>query len=706
MRSLVAVLLSALLAATPLLAQTESASLTMTVPRTGGGAGQATIATSTVIVRPQAAHAEVSLYLTYSARDASAAPSDTLEFVHTFTLPAEASVVDSWLWMEDNTTIVRAKMLDVATASQIYENIVQRVRRDPSILFKRSATNYEFRIYPVKKDQTRRVKLTYVVPYRMTASGPEVPLPTAMLTTSRYPVTPTVIVYPETPGVLPVYANLANYLFRPATDAERGTYAYAGIPPSVRERLYVRMPRLWPTAPRLAVYPEDNGGYYALTMPLTATPQGQHVVIAINLAKDNLRTSLGAAQERTVILDALRAAMQASLTPRDSFQIVASRPGNALRVTDGWVQADTASVRAAINGIGALEDTTRLDVVLPEAIVAAQSRPFATVVLVNASDAERTFARANALLASLPASLPRIDVFDAATYNRLLFQGGKSWAGNEYLDQLLTQRSGGSKTFYAYHFRVEGMLRSGFGLLAPRLAAYDILPVNTGGASYGRFEVTPGGDLTRPYVQLGRYLGTAPTAVQGAATRGNGVINLSQSVQALPADSTLRQLWWGQELRRLEGLPADNTTVAAILAGSLRQNVLTTRSALLALDPALGGMVCMTCVDESRNPPVSTEDGPAVGEAELRAMPNPFRTTLTLRVTLATPTPAEAITAEVYDVLGRRVRALPLTDTGLLTSFTLTWDGRTEAGTPVATGTYAVVVQTPAGRLSQLVTRL
>jgi hypothetical protein len=44
--------------------------------------------------------------------------------------PAEASGADSWLCM-DATTIVCAAILDRRSASQIYENIARRVRRDP-----------------------------------------------------------------------------------------------------------------------------------------------------------------------------------------------------------------------------------------------------------------------------------------------------------------------------------------------------------------------------------------------------------------------------------------------------------------------------------------------------------------------------------------------------------------------------------------------
>lgn len=687
----------------------ETAALGLYVPRLGTiYAGQGTLDTSTVIVRPKGMLAEVSLYLTYHARNPNlSVQTDSMEIVHSFTLPEEASFVDSWLWMEDNTTIVRATILDVASAGQIYENIVRRTtRRDPSILYKRSETQYELRIFPVKKDQRRRIKLTYLVPYRMTAEGADVPLSAALLTTSRYPVTPVVIAYPEAANALPVYPELPGNEFRNTTDPIRGAYAYAGIPSWQRNRVHVRFPRGWPTGARIDVFPEGQGGYYALSMPLTAAPRGRHVVVGVNLAKDNLRYSFGADQERVYILDALRKAMQASLTPVDSFQLVASRTGEVLRVTQDWMAADTASIRSAIGNIGQLADTTRLEAVLPQAIALAQSRTLGTVLIVNASDAERTFARANQLLGALPTRLPRIDIFDVASYNRLISQGGRQWAGNEYLDQLLTQRSGGIKTFYTYYFRAEEWIRAGFGRLRPWFEAYDVSPSSPSGVAYARFETTSGGDLGRPYMQVGRYLGAAPTAVRGAGSIGTTVFDLGMPATVTQTDSTLRQLWWSYELRRLEAQPSSNATNAQILQASLRERVLTKLSAFLALEPSLGGIVCLSCIDESRNPPVSIDGETAPAGDELRAFPNPFRSALSLRVTLTTPAQAETITAEIFDVLGRRVRRLAVHESGLLSSFTLTWDGQNDAGEHVAPGAYVVVVTTPNGRLSERVTRL
>lgn len=48
--------------------------------------------------------------------------------------------------------------------------------------------------------------------------------------------------------------------------------------------------------------------------------------------------------------------------------------------------------------------------------------------------------------------------------------------------------------------------------------------------------------------------------------------------------------------------------------------------------------------------------------------------------------------------MGHRVRVLTLSEGGLLSEFKLTWDGTSDAGEPLASGTYFIVVTTPTGR--------
>ncbi|HEX5133624.1 MAG TPA: FlgD immunoglobulin-like domain containing protein, partial [Candidatus Krumholzibacteria bacterium] len=76
---------------------------------------------------------------------------------------------------------------------------------------------------------------------------------------------------------------------------------------------------------------------------------------------------------------------------------------------------------------------------------------------------------------------------------------------------------------------------------------------------------------------------------------------------------------------------------------------------------------------------------------DVTAYPNPFNPVVTVRVDGAASPHTRVV---VYDIRGRRVRTLwnaPLRDT----SRSLRWDGRNDAGAPVASGVYLVEVSTP-----------
>ncbi|MEL6615238.1 MAG: FlgD immunoglobulin-like domain containing protein, partial [Bacteroidota bacterium] len=87
--------------------------------------------------------------------------------------------------------------------------------------------------------------------------------------------------------------------------------------------------------------------------------------------------------------------------------------------------------------------------------------------------------------------------------------------------------------------------------------------------------------------------------------------------------------------------------------------------------------------------PVAAEGPTPLARVRVEAAPNPTRGALSLRI--ATP---EAAEVAVFDALGRRVRVLAR---GLRGDATLAWDGRSEAGTPLAPGVYVVRVRTASG---------
>ncbi|TAF72367.1 MAG: T9SS C-terminal target domain-containing protein [Bacteroidetes bacterium] len=151
--------------------------------------GQGKISQTNIEITPKGLFAEVSLFLTFAANKEYNTNSysqfydtDTVEYSLNFSLPKEANVIDSWLWI-DNQTISKALLLERGIATAVYEGIVKR-RKDPSIFYKNSSGYYELKVFPMIYDGERRVKISYLIPFKMQNSKLTLSLPSNFLSSS------------------------------------------------------------------------------------------------------------------------------------------------------------------------------------------------------------------------------------------------------------------------------------------------------------------------------------------------------------------------------------------------------------------------------------------------------------------------------------------------------------------------------------------
>ena len=86
----------------------------------------------------------------------------------------------------------------------------------------------------------------------------------------------------------------------------------------------------------------------------------------------------------------------------------------------------------------------------------------------------------------------------------------------------------------------------------------------------------------------------------------------------------------------------------------------------------------------------SVEPEPVAPFALLPNAPNPFSSSTSIAFALTRPAPVELV---VYDLRGREVRRLVSGERGAGTH-TVQWNGRDDAGRPVAAGTYFYRIRT------------
>lgn len=673
---------------------------------------EGTLEEAYISVRPKGLYMEYGLYLTFSARHTGFSSSDQLEVEYRFSLPGEALLTDSWLWVGDD--IIRAEILDVWTASSIYEDIVDR-RRDPSLLFERGPGEYELRIYPMRGDETRKVKLTYLLPATWTQTEVQAALPLSLLQHSLVPLDEAhLLTYPDDRWRAPRLSE-EQIALTPQVDEDGDSVHVATLPKAV----FADPPTLTFDAPLteeglfLQRYEEQGEAWYELAMmPLGSEPSHTARRAAVLIDYEGAKTSTSA----SALMGDLRAALQTHLTPSDSFNVFLSR----LQVTPAaprWLPAHPDTIDQVFDTLGtALSSYSNLPGLLAAGLAFVEAQPQGgDLLLLSSSDQVGASEVANSLLADLraqPGLLPPVHVFDFTESTQYHTIGGETYRGNEYFYTNLAKISAGT---YVRHWHqttdLRGSLSTLFAGLEGTFTAFDLYTSLDDGVCYGRFTLDTGAlSPTRPVLQVGQYVGTFPFTAEAAGLYNGQTFVHDVDVEAadaFEADSTLAQFWTSQQISLLESQAPTNDRVAQIINYSLDRRVLSLYTAFLALEVEQGGEVCVTCGDETDNPPVGVEDQtPGRTEAQLSAYPNPFRSYAVLVVELPAPVEAADVTFEIYDVMGRRVRTLQPPTHGPQQRFELRWEGTNDAGAAVASGTYLLVVTTPTGRYTLALTRV
>jgi Ca-activated chloride channel family protein len=669
--------------------------------------GQGTIEEAILSIRPQGVYMEYGLYLTFSARGLNFTAADDVEVQFFFDLPPEAIVHDLWLWVDDQ--IVRAFIMDRWTASSIYEDIVKR-RRDPAVLFKNSATSYELRIYPMKGNGKRKIKLTYLMPAQWSATVVSATLPTNLLRTSKNPLaTFYSLFWPQPDWQKPRLLEFPDIAFSEQEDTFFGLYERADIPAAaVVASLNFALDSPMRDGVYVSRYSAGNGGIYQLALlpsqALQLQAQRKVAVLFDYLAgKSNITTN--------EVLNGVKAMLREQFTPADSFNLIFSNL-TIRRAGEKWFIADPAGIDQAFANAGAnpLASYSNLPALLANGIdFVKQNGNNGSLLLITNSDQVGDYRVANPLLADLfkkmnPA-LP-IHVADYTNTNATHYSyGGRSYYGNEYFYQNLTQRTYGNFANIRAANSFSGMLTAIAQTLTGFIDSFDLYTTLADGFCFGRYNQGSAGTtiyLNRPILQIGKFNGSFPFVVQAAGVYKQQAFSTSRTLaadEAALSDSLAEEIWTGNYIAALEVQPQTNEIIKQILEASLRERVLSRYTAFLALEPSDTVKVCQDCKDESKLiSSIASREKEAPEDSLLQAYPNPFNAATTLTVRLPGNVNRENASLKIYNLIGQVVRTFELAANSIPRIAQFTWDGRNDAGQIVGTGTYFLVLKTPENR--------
>jgi hypothetical protein len=672
--------------------------LTVSDPRSGWWNDQGTIEEAEIHVRPKGIFMDIDLFLTFSARDSYFSPSDTLEVVLYFELPQDAIVHDSWLWFGEDTLV--ARLLDKWTATSIYEGVVKR-RRDPSILQRLYNNQYELRIFPMAANQTRKVKISFMLPTRWNKEKVSVSLIDELLETSKYPVQNLkVITWEDETWKNPVLQGAAGISFTAQNSASLGAHYRADVGTQyLNNLLSVSFDSPVQDGVYISKYKNGEEGIYQMAMlPSTFvdTESGQKVAVLFDYDISN--TNLSTDQ----VLQLARDLLQQNLSPHDSFNLLFSNI-SITKASNKWLPADSATITNTFKGLSKpLSSYSNLPTLISAGIDFIKTNGnMGKIVLISNSSNYGDSQIANKLLNDLMALMDPIFPFYIADYNNTsndyYYINGMSYYNNEYLFANLSKFTKGSYEKMLDNKTFTEVLENTLQFLGGSIRSFDLYTKLSNGICYSRYMLGSGTDivyLNSPILQVGKFKGEFPFEINYSGEYNSEIISdeiILDEADILASDSSLEAVWAGIYIQHMEKQTQTNDVISDIIQSSLSERVLSLYTAFLCIEEAF--LPCEGDGCEEQNPSAIPEVQIAMKDI-IKAYPNPFSGSVTLTVSLGEDNAEKIIQAGIYSITGEKVFVPGLEALQLQQGFEFQWDGLDKDGNPLPAGVYIFVLQT------------
>jgi hypothetical protein len=676
-------------------------SLKIVNPDWWGGESPGTIEEAVFTVEPKGLYMEVGMYLTFSAAGGGWWQGDSLEIVLDFDLPDGSIVHDSWLWIDN--FIMKAGIMDIWTATAIYEEIVDR-RRDPSILYKKPGGGYQIRIYPLPGNQTRKVKITYLSPAVWNGGSVTTSLPTEILLTSYNPLNQ-FKVFTKASGAWadPVLAEYPGVVFQNETFPQMTGALGVTLPASAASlplTFSVKSPA--PEGVFVNRWEEPGGKFYQLAYLPEAQPSvvsPKKCLLIIN--HDTDKTYIKA----TALWEYVKKMLRENLAAQDSFNIIFAKPNGFNLMSQHWISKDSTALEALLAQFPSpvIEASQSEKVLLEAGINFIKNNGGNADIFFFASSIKTYPSIANNVAADLwnligSDNIP-IHVINYQTED-YYFEWDEPdilrYHNQPFYKKLTQVTSGNLYSSLDGGGPVWETMLKAFTDWKAEEAVFDLYCTLGGGFTYQRFHQNYLGQSSsknRPVLQTGKYEGSFPMTVIYSAVGPSGVVfeikTISES-QVFEADSLSRGIWTGSYLNSLEGGNPGNSTIQHIIDVSIAERVLSNYTAFLALEPNMEP--CFGCWYDGGIIIIDTEEKNEEAWS-LNAFPNPFSDRVNIEIKTGGDPVQGDFEIKIFDSFGRWVRDLTKQAVFETGGIQLQWDGAGHDGTRLPAGVYHLVVR-------------
>lgn len=594
---------------------------------------EGSIESATVTFRPVGIYMQTELFLTFNSGefpDWAVDPSGQLEIVYEFELPEEAIVTESWLWI--NEQIVPAKISDLREAITVYEGQVER-KNDPSVLFKKSATEYVLKIYPLIADgqDSRRIKLTYLTPVCWTSRNVSVDFPTSFFQSFNDLPPVKVRTYFDDSWKNPV-VNYSNKPTSSGVSQIQGSYTERNIEESeLSKSIHVVYDNPSPNGVYVNRYRDiENFGFYELALiPSLFMAEELHrqVIVVLDYTNsDGLYT-------KEEFLEQVKDGLIKQLHDQDQIHVLLA--GSDAQITSSWITADSSSIASHFANLNLEDlDTPFLISAISKAqdYLESENAINGTILLISNSGEYNSESSAEYVIdsyANKPRH-PKISIIDLAKNQSKYWVDGFQYQGNEYVYQELASTFGGyfSESLDG-KVSISGAMRDGLIELGPDLFTFY---VNTDVADFGRtfgayqVQATASQSYDQAFMQVGKFVKDTTFVVKITLERENGDLEflgfgLNDVISDVQSDTIVRKYWAAQRVRELtiDAEKGDEDAIGSIVEFSLRESFITSYTAFLALEPEdTNNVVCLNCED-----PDITGITDGLGNLSISVFPNP-----------------------------------------------------------------------------------
>lgn len=681
--------------------------------------GQGSIDEATLKIQPKGVYMEYELSLTFSAAQHNFSALDTVEVNFSFTLPENTIVHDSWLLVEDE--MVRAKHLDRWTAFQIYEGIVNR-RRDPSVLYKNWGSNYELRVFPMRGDGTRKVKLNMLVPANWSGNGVTAVLPTDLLLASLAPTEKLTVIVKESEDFknpdIPGYDEL---VFSTYFDLALGVSKKIDIP---FEYFSYNLSLSFSNPLEKGVYLKtmDTGseGLYQLVFnPARAfnVSVKRKVLVLFDFKSINSSHTNG-----NTIYHILKSVLYNNLYSGDYFNMFFSK-NTIMKISPIWMQATPENINTVYTALGEkpVADVSNLDDLIFEAVdFIKDNHGEGEILLLTNSSEYSELSKSNELMESLKSigNLPEINIIDFYdVWDSWFCWENYCYSGNEYLYKMLSRYTGGN--YYKYNYwdnTVIDILTTAIYDIGNYADAFDLHTSLESGFCHSRFQLQKSAavkNINAPVVEIGKYSGYLPFKIEAYASIGDKILSFNEDYTQSETgtnDTLLEEMWAGNYIESLSNdWSYDNSVVEKILEVSLEERVLSNYTAFLTLEPGMedliedpvdpqnpssGGEVFLDANDNVREWATSIdEESTSISDkVKLRALPNPFYNYVQIQINVPDEVDWRKLVVELYDLNGRKIKEFDPSELIYNGIVNIQWDGNLENGERLPANIYVLSV--------------